>query len=204
MAYFSFLPDVRPTAAQFNNDVRTQSVITCQSFTRPGSGVAVAGMRIYETDTGNEYIRVGSSWVLYNQASAGAPWVSFTPSWRTEAGLVGIGNGSILGKYRRVGQTVDVKVSVVFGSTTIFTGTGWSFSFPSGTPTSLIPNFVLLSSGATTFLGIPMLTGNYNVEVRAPTSTTNARLVPLSATSPGTWAAGNWIYLSYRALAVGL
>lgn len=64
--------------------------------------------------------------------SATGAWTPYTPSWTASSVNPAIGNGTITGRYRQVGKTIDVAVSIVMGSTTTF-GTGeWYVSLPSG------------------------------------------------------------------------
>jgi len=50
-------------------------------------------------------------------AAAGA-WTPYTPTLTN----VTLGNGTLTGKYRQVGKTVDFSISLTFGTTTAFTG----------------------------------------------------------------------------------
>ncbi len=47
-------------------------------------------------------------------------WTTFTPTWLN----ITVGNGSVGGRYRRVGSfTIEFRAQIVFGSTTSVTGT---------------------------------------------------------------------------------
>lgn len=61
-------------------------------------------------------------------------WTSYTPTWTVSAGSVSIGNGSLSGRYMKVGRTVDVVINWQAGSTTTYgtAGAYWQFSLPSG------------------------------------------------------------------------
>ncbi len=57
-------------------------------------------------------------------------WTAYTPEWHASIDEPTIGNGSVQGRYFKVGRTVDVVASVIFGSTTTG-GTGYySISLP--------------------------------------------------------------------------
>lgn len=59
-------------------------------------------------------------------------WQNYTPSWTTNSTNPVLGNGAISGKWRRVGDSIEISIGIHFGSTTTF-GTGsWRFSYPSG------------------------------------------------------------------------
>jgi len=60
-------------------------------------------------------------------------WRSFTPLWTDATTDPVIGNGTLKGVYRRVGDSAQVKVLMVAGTTTTFgSGGGWRFSLPLG------------------------------------------------------------------------
>ena len=61
----------------------------------------------------------------------GSELYSYSVAWTAETGTApSVGNGSLVGKYRRVGTMVLVNIRMVIGSTTV-QGTGtWNFSPP--------------------------------------------------------------------------
>jgi hypothetical protein len=57
-------------------------------------------------------------------------WIAYTPTWTASTTNPAIGNGSLTGAYRRIGQQVDFYADLSIGSTTT-TGTGiWRISLP--------------------------------------------------------------------------
>ena len=91
-------------------------------------------------------------------------WVSFTPVWSSTGTQPSIGNGTITGKYRRVGDSVEVFTEVYSGSTTSY-GTGsYNFSMPTGL--NIDPSKIA-TSGDRTVLGVSALFGSrpYNADV---------------------------------------
>ncbi len=57
-------------------------------------------------------------------------WTAYTPAWTSSGTAPAIGNGSIAGRYKRVGKLCTVAFKALFGSTTTY-GTGaYSFSLP--------------------------------------------------------------------------
>lgn len=64
-----------------------------------------------------------------------AAWTSYTPNWLAEGGAAPtLGNGSIVGRYLKVGRTVDWVLQLTWGSTTAAGGGGgsenWMFGLP--------------------------------------------------------------------------
>jgi hypothetical protein len=91
-------------------------------------------------------------------------WTDFTPVWSSAGTQPSIGNGTITGKYRRVGDSVEIFTEVYSGSTTTY-GTGaYSFSMPAGL---IIDSNKIATSGDRTVLGVAALFGTrpYNADV---------------------------------------
>jgi len=83
-----------------------------------------------------EYVWDGAGWVR----SAVGGWQLFTPSW---AGLT-LGNGATDGRWCRIGNTVLVNISLVFGSTTAMLGN----AYPQITAPLPAPQFIAAGSGS--------------------------------------------------------
>lgn len=67
--------------------------------------------------------------------AAAADWTSFTPTWTTSGTAPAIGNGTLIGRYNRVGDTVNFEILLEAGSTTTFGTSAWRFALPAGTGT---------------------------------------------------------------------
>jgi len=60
-------------------------------------------------------------------------FTAFTPTWTNTITNPDIGNGVLVGFWRRVGDSIQIKVLMIVGSTTnLGTGTEWGFGLPSG------------------------------------------------------------------------
>lgn len=107
-------------------------------------------------------------------ALEGAAWSTYNVLWTAAGGAPVVGNGSLVGRYRKVGRTVDIRISLVFGSTT-GGGTGeWLFSLPS--PGLLGVEQVLNVkgySGAGDMVGVALLGGGA-ADTAAPMLPTSA------------------------------
>lgn len=57
-------------------------------------------------------------------------WTSYTPVWTGAGGNPTLGNGSLTGKYSRVGTTVHFKIRLIIGSTTTLATGLWMFTMP--------------------------------------------------------------------------
>ncbi|MGW6418852.1 hypothetical protein [Streptomyces sp. NPDC055055] len=62
-------------------------------------------------------------------------WTDYTPAWIAETGgTPTVGNGSLIGRYQKVGRSVDWLIKLTVGSTTTFgaANANWAFGLPSG------------------------------------------------------------------------
>ena len=60
-----------------------------------------------------------------------AAWTTYPPVLTSTAGSPTVGNGSLTGKYRQLGKTVDVRIYLLWGSTTTYgVGGNPSISLP--------------------------------------------------------------------------
>jgi hypothetical protein len=69
----------------------------------------------------------------------GAPvtdWVDYTPVWTASVSNPSIGNGTLAGKYRRVGGNHEVAITVILGTTTTIGSGNYFFSTPSSIDTT--------------------------------------------------------------------
>jgi hypothetical protein len=69
-----------------------------------------------------------------------ADWSSYTPVWSSSGTAPALGNGTLTGKYKRVGDTVHIRIVLLLGTTsTVGSGT-YRFSLPvAGKNNSLMP-----------------------------------------------------------------
>jgi len=57
-------------------------------------------------------------------------WTTYTPTWTAASGTPSIGNGTLTGKYMKVGKTVFFTMYFLYGSTSSATGLVWQFTLP--------------------------------------------------------------------------
>lgn len=85
-----------------------------------------AGDLIVITQSGN------GNWVAAGRLAAGADtaWVSYTPTWTAATTNPVLGNGTLIGRYQKLGRTVTVHINLTAGSTTTFGSGNYSFALP--------------------------------------------------------------------------
>lgn len=111
-------------------------------------------------------------------------WISYTPTWSSTGTQPAIGNGTLNGKWRRVGDSVQAQIFLTAGTTTSY-GTGnYQFSFPSGLSidSTKVENQTTLGQARMTDNGI----ANYVGIVIAETSSNR---VSVSLQSGAAWGA---------------
>ena len=60
-----------------------------------------------------------------------AAWTAYTPTWTMSTTNPVIGNGTLVGRFSRIGKTIDFMIQITMGSTTTFgTGAQWILSLP--------------------------------------------------------------------------
>ncbi|NYI05258.1 hypothetical protein [Allostreptomyces psammosilenae] len=140
----------------------------------------------------------GSAWTQYPPREG--VWQSYTPTWTAATTAPVLGNGSLVGRYTRIGDTVHVQVQLTVGTTTQV-GTGaWQFSLPART--SQLGAYHLgtaQTSGAGGRVSGHTLAGpgttSCGIFLSAPDS---ARMTALSHAHPYTeWGAGNLLRFAF-------
>ncbi|ASU81498.1 hypothetical protein CDO52_00700 [Nocardiopsis gilva YIM 90087] len=87
---------------------------------------------IYETDTQTLLIYTGTIWetLVYH-----GDFKTYTPTWTADTTNPSIGNGTLIGRYRRLpGRMVWVRISWARGSTTNMGSGTYSFDLPANLP----------------------------------------------------------------------
>lgn len=186
MADYSFVDGNVPTATQWNSNVRDQGHTICTSSTRPSS--PVTGRLIFETDTSKHLVYDGSAWVDCGKLSA---WTTYTPTWTAAGTAPAIGNGTITGRYQKLyGRSYLTQVHFTAGSTTTF-GTGqWSFSTPGGLTAAAYFYGHGMAYPSSSWAVSVQATGTV-FQANAPTSSTDPRLIPITATAPEAWGSAD-------------
>ncbi|MFF9285387.1 hypothetical protein [Streptomyces griseosporeus] len=126
-------------------------------------------------------------------------WSSYTPTW-TASTNPAIGNGTIVGRYMKIGRTVIGHINITAGSTTTFGSGAYNFSLPVAaanagaslvgtcqilTSTNRWQGQIIISPNAASFAAFSNLTS------------TNTRIDFVSGTVPDTLASGSQLRLTF-------
>lgn len=121
-------------------------------------------------------------------------WNTWTPTWQANTTNPSLGNGTLIGRYVRIGRTIIFHINLTPGSTTTFGSGPYFFATPfvaANNGASMIGTTELLE--ANRWAGITVLGPNVqSITPWFPTSATDTRLTQMGPTSaPETFASGH-------------
>lgn len=80
-------------------------------------------------DNGTDLLRYnGSSWDTYYKVPGA--WTPYTPTWTATTTNPTLGNGTLVGRYSKIGRQVTVHINLIPGSTTTFGSGSYNFAVP--------------------------------------------------------------------------
>lgn len=172
----------------------------CTSSTRPAS--PFHGQFIRETDTRKLYVwnATQSAWDLVMDNEVFTDWANFTPTWSAVTTPPSIGNGSIVGRYKKIGRVVHITIRLTWGSSTSG-GTGnWQFSsFPEdrAITNNILPAQCLDSSPTgIAYPATALLTASGTPSVtRIGAHSATGAIGSVSGTHPFSWGTGDVLIL---------
>lgn len=125
-------------------------------------------------------------------------WTTYTPVWTAGTTNPVLGNGTLVGRYQRLGQTVVCHMNLTAGNTTTFGSGAYSMSIP-----------VPAASQGCTYVGNAHVIagtrwgGHFVISPGAalggpylPASTTNASFAAMTPTSPSSFAANSTLRIT--------
>lgn len=140
----------------------------------------------------------------------GAPWTAYTPPWfNSGATQPAIGNGTLRGRYKKIGKLLIINIELTVGSTTTFGTAGgfWSFSLPEGISTPSAANGGMTQYGLAAYgdTGVAVYFGNcyispgsgvINPLVLPAASSSSHAANFVSNTAPHAWGANDTLHIS--------
>jgi len=128
-------------------------------------------------------------------------WTSYTPVWSGSTTNPVLGNGSIGGRYLKVGRSVHAQIKLTTGSTTTYGSGTWRWSLPAAAASSqdMIGSVFVGDASAGYSTGAAYISAS-NTDVAAYVGAPAAGAA-LSPTVPQTFASGDrvWIGATYEA-----
>ena len=131
-----------------------------------------------------------------------AAWQTYSPTWTTSGTQPSIGNGTLTGRYIKIGRLVFCKIFFQAGSSTTFGTGGWLFALPFNNSTVDYPTghhtvgeCYLEDNAVVGYVGVIRIlsTQQNKIQLSAMTATgTWAGDSTVTATVPFTWANTDW------------
>ncbi|MEU6098956.1 hypothetical protein [Streptomyces sp. NPDC047079] len=128
-----------------------------------------------------------------------AAWTPYTPTW-TASTNPNIGNGTLTGRYMKIGRTVIVHINLTAGSTTTFGSGSYNWSLPfaaANAGASLVGTVQILASSR--WAGQVVISPNATTfSIFAPISSANPRNIDfVTGTAPETLASTHQIRITF-------
>lgn len=134
---------------------------------------------------------------------SGTAWTSYTPTWTSTGGSPSLGNGTLTGRYQQFGKTVVARISLVWGSTTSSAGaSGWLFALPVNNSTNYssihypIGSAYAENAAVLAYFGQARILSTQQNKCNVSmfgSATSYVDDGTLSATTPFTWATGDYL-----------
>jgi hypothetical protein len=141
--------------------------------------------------TGN----IASGWSAWTVVANPGEWTSYTPTWTASTNPT-VGNGTLIGRYFRVGRTITFQINLTMGSTTTYGSGNYDFALP-----VLAANVGTHHVGNVHVLAGPRYFGHVLVSPAGTTTSpflanTSSQLVAMAQGTPVTLASGNQIRIT--------
>lgn len=125
-------------------------------------------------------------------------WTPYTPVWTGTTTNPAIGNGTLTGAYRRIGKTIEFRITLTAGSSTTFGSGVFQLTLP---VPPLVGTEVFLikyndASAANHFLGLNYVTSASTLNLGVHNSTAGGAIAGVTPTVPFTWGASDTIRIS--------
>jgi hypothetical protein len=128
-----------------------------------------------------------------------AAWTAYTPTWTASTTTPVLGNGTLTGRYMKIGRTVICHINLTTGSTSTYGSGNHSFSLPvqaANVGTAIVGNAHLL--GTDRWAGQIIVSPNAtNISPFFPITATNTRVDFLTATRPEALVAGTQLRMTF-------
>ncbi|WP_330349565.1 hypothetical protein [Streptomyces sp. NBC_00582] len=122
-----------------------------------------------------------------------AAWTTYTPTWTAATTNPVLNNGTINGRYMKIGRTTLVAFRLTMGSSTTYGSGAYSFGVPSAAASSSVDAIggTRLTSGSTYIGQLFLGSGGSAFNATFPTAATPANASNMTATTPATLASGD-------------
>jgi hypothetical protein len=181
-------PNSAPAFTTRNNG----DVIDASHPNEIGDEVTAIGSALIGTLQHDVKLASGNYVFTDGRATGDGVWTDYTPTWTGTS--PSIGNGTLAGRYTRIGDLVIVQIRLIAGGTTTFGGSEWRFSTP---VTALDANVGgvgavwALDSGTAYYAGSARLASTTEIACYV-----NGVVTAFSASVPFAWATNDTLNLT--------
>lgn len=185
MAYKTFTAGTLATASDVNTYLMNQTVMVFADSTARAAALTspTEGMVCYLTSNDHLTIYDGSNWRIFDVA-----WSDYTPTFTNFT----LGNGTVTGKYFRVGRLTHFIVQVTLGSTSSVSATGGiQASLPVAYASTARFHGTARMSVGSTFMGTLIGSGGNAVLYVNNVAGTYETVTLTTNLIPGVWATGH-------------
>ncbi|MFF8953894.1 hypothetical protein ACF09I_34610 [Streptomyces sp. NPDC014940] len=125
-------------------------------------------------------------------------WTTYTPTWTASTTNPVLGNGSLIGRYMKIGRIVLAEIYLNFGSTTTYGAGTYLFSAPATMANSGVEALgtARLSAGSVYIGQCILASGASTMNVTFPQSATPAAGANMTPSAPATLAAGHTLRMT--------
>lgn len=126
----------------------------------------------------------------------GQTWDTYTPTWTGSVSNPAIGNGTLTGRYRRRGTSLNLRISVIPGSTTTFGSGVYTLGLPSGMSAATGGEQWVTAKlwDGSNWPGIATVSGS-SVQVYFPAASGDTRLAVWQHNDPSVFANGHNLHI---------
>lgn len=118
-------------------------------------------------------------------------WTTYTPTWTSAVNPV-LGNGTITGRYIKIGRTVTVSILLTCGSTTTYGSGAYNFGLPFAGAAASVPYLgsARMTNSSTWHGQASMIATSTVFNITLPTAVAQSQSANMSGVTPETLASG--------------
>lgn len=124
-------------------------------------------------------------------------WTNYTPTWTATTTDPVLGNGTLNGRYTKIGKTIIGDITLIMGSTTTYGSGAWALGLPFTAASAGVwysGTWIIIDPGVANYQGALSIRSDKNtIGVFVRDGYSNF----FSATVPYTWGSGDYLTVSF-------
>lgn len=145
--------------------------------------------------TGN----IASGWSAWTVVANPGEWTSYTPTWTAGTTNPTLGNGTLIGRYSRVGRMITFHINLTIGSTTNLGSGSYAWALPvpvTSVDVHFVGNAHIIAGGPRYGGQCLMSTTGTTTAAYFPITSSNTNLQVVNPTNPASLASGHQVRLT--------